>query len=111
MKTRIKKRVVPTFATEAEEARWWDRNRQKLDADLKTAARSKALRLLDRKTLLDRIARSKAAKVISIRMPESDLRLAREQAAALGLPYQTYMKSLLHQALERAPRRNGRAAS
>jgi len=49
---------------------------------------------------IERIARSKAAKVVSIRLPECDLKLARSQAAKKGLPYQTYIKSLLHQALE-----------
>jgi predicted DNA binding CopG/RHH family protein len=43
--------------------------------------------------------------VISIRLPESDLARARQQAAAKGLPYQTYIKSLLHQALQREERR------
>jgi predicted DNA binding CopG/RHH family protein len=38
--------------------------------------------------------------VISIRLSESDLELARLQAVQKGLPYQTYIKSILHQALE-----------
>ena len=96
-----KKRTVPAFATEAEEAQWWYRNRKDLDKDLLPhAARSGKLKLLDRKTLLERAARSRAAKVIGIRLPESDLALARLQAAKKGLPYQTYIKSLLHQALQ-----------
>ena len=64
------------------------------------AARAGQLKVLDRKTLGARVARSKAARVVSIRLPESDLELARLQAAQKGLPYQTYIKSLLHQALE-----------
>jgi predicted DNA binding CopG/RHH family protein len=35
----------------------------------------------------------------SIRLSEADPALAREQAARMGLPNQTYIKSLLHQAL------------
>jgi predicted DNA binding CopG/RHH family protein len=34
--------------------------------------------------------------------PEIDIELARQQAARKGLPYQTYIKSLLHQALRQA---------
>ena len=109
MKARSRKRIIPTFATEVEEANWWYKNRKKLDADLRKAAR--VLPVLHRTTLTARIERSRAAKVISIRVPESDLRLAREQAAARGLPYQTYIKSLLHQALERTPRTNGKTLS
>jgi predicted DNA binding CopG/RHH family protein len=43
-----------------------------------------------------------ATKVISLRMLEDDLALAREQAAAKGLSYQTFLKSLLHEALRRS---------
>jgi predicted DNA binding CopG/RHH family protein len=93
------KRIVPSFASQAEEAEWWYRNRRKLDKELLAAARSGQLKTLKRKNLAARIARSKAAKVISIRMAESDLEMARSQAARQGLPYQTYIKSLLHQAL------------
>ena len=100
MKQSRKTRVIPTFSTEAQEAAWWYKNRKKLDKDFVVAARAGELKVLDRKTLRQRIARSKAAKVVSIRLPEADLELARSQAAKKGLPYQTYIKSLLHQALE-----------
>ena len=99
MKRAKGKKTVPVFATEAQEAQWWHKNRKKLDKNLTTAARTGELKVLDRKTLLTRIARSKA-RVVSIRLPEADLELARSQAEKKGLPYQTYIKSLLHQALE-----------
>ena len=95
-----KKRLVPAFASEAQEAAWWHKNREKLDRDLAEAARAGELKALDRKTLAARVARSRAAKVVSIRLPESDLALARWQAAQKGIGYQTYIKSLLHQALD-----------
>lgn len=100
MKHARKKRIVPAFPTEVQEADWWYKNRKKLDKDLVTAARAGELKVLDRKALRTRVARSKASKVVSIRLPESDLELARSQAVKKGLPYQTYIKSLLHQALE-----------
>jgi len=37
-------------------------------------------------------------------MPLADLQAAREMAQKKGLPYQTYMKMLLHQALEKERR-------
>jgi predicted DNA binding CopG/RHH family protein len=40
-------------------------------------------------------------KLISIRLSASDLAVANKLAAQKGLPYQTYLKSLLHQALEK----------
>ncbi len=100
MKDARKKRIVPAFPAEAQEADWWFKNRRKLDKDLVEAARAGELSVLDRKTLLRRVARSKASRMVSIRLPESDLEAARLQAAKKGLPYQTYIKSLLHQALE-----------
>lgn len=41
------------------------------------------------------------SRLLSIRLPENDLALARSLAESKGLPYQTYIKSLLHEALER----------
>ena len=45
---------------------------------------------------------------ISIRLAAADLVTATRIAAAKGLPYQTYIKSLLHEALENESRRLGR---
>ena len=42
---------------------------------------------------------------ISIRLAAADLVTASRLAAAKGLPYQTYIKSLLHEALENERRR------
>jgi predicted DNA binding CopG/RHH family protein len=44
---------------------------------------------------------------MTIRMAEADLGLARRQAEKKGLPYQTYIKSLLHEALVKRERRAG----
>jgi hypothetical protein len=40
-------------------------------------------------------------RLLSIRLPELDIALAQRLAESKGLPYQTYIKSLLHEALER----------
>jgi predicted DNA binding CopG/RHH family protein len=42
---------------------------------------------------------------VTLRMAEADLNLARKQAEEKGLPYQTYIKSLLHEALVKEGRR------
>ncbi len=90
------KRVLPAFKSESEEAEWWYKNRARLDKDLVEAP--KKLRRLDVATLKARLAASKT-RVVSIRLPETDIELARRQATQKGLPYQTYIKSVLHQAL------------
>ena len=46
--------------------------------------------------------------MVALRIPEADLALARRQAERKGLPYQTYIKSLLHETLaEREKRKVG----
>ena len=95
------KRVIPVFKSEAEQAEWWYKNRARLDKDLVEAAKNGKLKRLDQAALKARLAASKS-RVVSIRLPEDDLDLARQQAAQRGLPYQTYIKSVLHQALRQA---------
>ena len=40
-------------------------------------------------------------RAVSIRLPEPDIAMAQELAGRKGLPYQTYIKQLLHDALVR----------
>jgi predicted DNA binding CopG/RHH family protein len=95
------KRVIPAFKTAVEEAKWWYENRKALDQDLVEASKMGGLKRLNQATLKARLAASRA-RVVSIRLPENDIALARRQAAQKGLPYQTYIKSLLHQALRQS---------
>ena len=103
-------RVIPAFATETEEAEWWYRNRNIHDRQLLAAVKSGEARVLTKEKLRERIAASKKtpAPVVALRIPEADLALARKQAEQKGLPYQTYIKSLLHETLaEREKRKVG----
>ena len=95
------KRVVPAFATEAEEAEWWYKNRDVHGKQLFAAVKSGEAQVLTKEKLLERIAASKKAPapVVALRIPQADLALARKQAEHKGLPYQTYIKSLLHETL------------
>lgn len=105
------KHTIPTFATEAEEAAWWYKNRNVHAKQFVDAVKSGKAQVLTKEKLLERIAVSKktAAPVVALRIPEADLALARKQAEQKGLPYQTYIKSLLHETLaEREKRKVGR---
>jgi len=95
------KRAIPAFATEAEEADWWYKNRNIHGKQLLGAVKNGAALVLTKEKLRERIAAAKktAAPVVSLRIPEVDLALARKQAEQKGLPYQTYIKSLLHETL------------
>jgi hypothetical protein len=55
------KRIVPAFATEAEEADWWYKNRKIHDKQLLAAVKSGEAQILTKEKLLARIAASKKA--------------------------------------------------
>jgi predicted DNA binding CopG/RHH family protein len=96
------KRTVPAFASETEEATWWYENRKSHDREFIAAVENGEARALTLAKLRERIEASKAktpAHVISLRVPATDLAMARRQAEQKGLPYQTYIKSLLHETL------------
>jgi hypothetical protein len=62
MKMRMKeqpKRVMPAFATEAEEAEWWCRNRNIHGKQLLAAAKSGEAQVLTKEKLRERIAASR----------------------------------------------------
>ena len=74
------KRLIPAFKSEAEEAAWWYRNRGELDKDFLDAAKKGQLKRLTPAVLKAQLAASKA-RAVSIRLPENDIQLARQQAA------------------------------
>ena len=104
------KRDIPVFATEAEEAEWWYKNRNIHGRQLQAAIKKGDAQVLTKEKLRERIAASKKtpAPTVALRIPAADLALARKQAEHKGLPYQTYIKSLLHETLtEREKRKVG----
>ena len=111
MKRKSKPWIVPKFATEAEEAKWWYDNREAHGRELHAAVKTGEAKILTKERLLARLAASRAksaAPVISMRIPAADLAMARRQAEKKGLPYQTYIKSLLHEILMEREKANSR---
>lgn len=101
MKTKVDRIKVPQFATEAEEAKWWDDHKEMVERNLIHAIRDGTQR-----ETAQRLAReARTSRNITIRMAEADLDLARKQAEEKGLPYQTYIKSVLHEELMKRGRR------
>src|SRR5688500_9726518 len=96
----------PPFKTAAQEAEWWPKN-QKIIAN--SFERAKAADKLGKGTVAkvarDRAREAGAAPTITIRLAEDDLTRARTFAAEKGLRYQTYLKMLLHQALNSEEKR------
>lgn len=82
------------FKNEAEEAEWWEQNQDALAQDFEDAA---AAGTLGRGTA----ARKGSTPTTTIRLDPDDISKARVQAEKRGLRYQTYLKMLIHDALQR----------
>ncbi len=87
-----KRIVIPNFHTGAEEAEWWDSHPEVATEIMKHALQSGKAR------------RAVPLKTVTMRLPVPDIQAAQDLAQKKGLPYQTYIKMLLHEALEKARR-------
>lgn len=81
--------TIPKFRTEAEEAEWWDSHPEV------------ATEIMHRALKAGKAKRAVPLKTVTMRLPLPDLKTAQDLARQKGLPYQTYMKMLLHEALEK----------
>jgi len=90
-----KKLIIPKFASEAEDARWHDRCRRKVESVV-------AHRIQEGSTLTMRQAAARAStRPVTMRLAIQDIDTARGLAAQKGIGYQTYIKMLLREALRR----------
>ena len=87
------KQKIPRFKSEQEEAAWWDAHPDVITELFLKAKKEGRIKRLP-------VVRG-ATKPVTIRMPVADIETAQEIAERRGLPYQTYIKGLLHQALRR----------
>jgi hypothetical protein len=94
---------IPQFATEAQEAQWWYEQRHELPEKAEEALARGELKL--RRLPPSPPAAAGPTKNITIRVPDHDLIRARGLAAKRGLRYQTYLKMLLHEALDAEERK------
>ena len=75
---------MPKLKSEAEEAQWWDAHMRDVETNL-----------------VEGIQERRESKNITIRVAVSDIERARALAAEKGIGYQTFMKMLLKEALDR----------
>jgi len=105
---------VPKFGTEAEEAKWWFENDKLILEEFKKAAKMGTLgRGGARRLLAERgipFKEPKPTPTTTIRLDPDDIAEARVQAARRGLRYQTYLKMIIHEALEAAKKARKTAA-
>ncbi|MBI1897028.1 MAG: hypothetical protein HYS04_10970 [Acidobacteria bacterium] len=84
---------IPKFKSEQEQAEWWDAHPEVVTALFLKAKKEGKIKRLP-------VVRG-ATRSTTIRLPIADIETAQQIAEKRGLPYQTYLKGLLHQALER----------
>jgi predicted DNA binding CopG/RHH family protein len=94
---------IPKFETEAEEAQWWFDHREETALWMETAAQEG--RTTSLAAILQNRQQTGATPTVSIRIDPSDISRARMLAQRRGLRYQTYLKMLLHEALEKEDQR------
>ncbi len=101
-----KKLVIPAFKSEAEEAAWWEEHRAAVEAGLRAAIRErKTVSLND---VLAHARQKKELLPVTIRLASDDIATARRLANGKGIGYQTYIKLLLHDALQKEAGRQSR---
>ena len=84
---------IPRFATEEEEATWWDSNPDFLLQELEQA---KAEGRLGQGTVKQYV---EAVKDVALRLDAADVALANRLAERKGLEREAYLRELLHAAL------------
>lgn len=89
---------TPKFKNESEEADWYYKNRHKIkwgppvvDANGKP--------MTPEQIVAAEIAKRKQTQPITLRLSVADIQRAKARAERKGLGYQTYLKSLIHEAL------------
>jgi predicted DNA binding CopG/RHH family protein len=94
--------IVPKFENDDQEADWWFDNRELVSQEFQKAA---AEGRLGRGTVVRRMAEAQTRKEASspIQLDSIDASKAQAVAARKGIPYQTYIKAIIHEALEKEP--------
>lgn len=97
--------AIPVFASEKEEAEWLDSHQDLIARRFSEAA---ARGTLGSGRVAARAQGKKvsgAAPTLTIRIPQHDLDRARSLAEGKGLRYQTYLRMLIHEGLDRDARK------
>jgi hypothetical protein len=98
-------RNIPKFELEEEEANWWYDHREETAEWMAEAIRKGQTTTLAE--ILDRHRQKPAVAAIAepVAIDPADAARARTIAEKKGLPYQTLLKTLLHEALDREEKR------
>jgi predicted DNA binding CopG/RHH family protein len=97
--------VMPVFNNESEEADWWASAEGRSFVKQKSAELASQGKKLQGSALVSKLNKT-ASVQIALRLPESDLAEARKIATRKGIGYQTLLKMLLHEGLQREANSN-----
>jgi hypothetical protein len=95
---------LPKFKTESEAAGWWASTAGRTYVKQKSAAAALKGVTARGSSLVAKRSR-KTSVQIAIRLPETDIKQAREIAGRKGIGYQTLLKMFVHEGLQRGARR------
>jgi len=94
---------IPKFKNESEEADWLYAHRNEIEAFKGKPIRDKNGKLMTPAEIAEEyIAKQKKTQPITIRLSAADIQRAKQRAEAKGIGYQTLIRMLLHEALEKA---------
>ncbi|HEX7360742.1 MAG TPA: hypothetical protein VF283_09650 [Bryobacteraceae bacterium] len=102
MKKKVK--AIPVFPNESDAADWWASKEGRGFVKRKSAESAGKKRESGGSPLIAQLNK-KASIQIALRLPETDLAEARRIATRKGIGYQTLLKMLLHEGLQRDARR------
>jgi hypothetical protein len=102
---KAKQTTIPVFKTESEEADWWASRAGRTLVKKISAASVPGQKRLKGSPLVASLNKSSTVQ-IALRLPEADLAAARSIATRKGIGYQTLLKMLVHEGLEREARRH-----
>jgi len=92
---------IPEFASEQEEAEWWDAHPEVFVEAFRKAKQEGRVRRLSQTDL-------PGAAEAAFRVRPQELARAKALAAKHGIPYQTYLERLVHEALDSEEKKLGR---
>jgi hypothetical protein len=95
----IVKPSIPKFESEAEEAEWWDQHREETARWVEEAVAAGRTTTLS--AILNRIRQESGRPSVMVDLDPADAARARALATRRGVPLETYLRTLLHEALER----------
>jgi hypothetical protein len=100
-----KQTTIPVFKTESEAADWWSSSAGRAFVKKNSAASTADQKPPKGSPLVSSLNKSSSVQ-IALRLPETDLAAARMIATRKGIGYQTLLKMLVHEGLEREAQRH-----